>query len=290
MPGRKEFCSDESLANAEPLAATASRVDHWLLVEYRGLWSHDAVAGSGLSGQVKARLREQVAARPFTKLLFVRRTRRRRHAGFAVFRGSSPERGGVLFAAELEAYDDLLDLDLTARGEPLGRPLLLVCTHGKHDRCCARSGRPLYEALSEQADEGWVWQSSHLGGDRFAGNVVFLPEGLYFGRLGPGEAWPVLDEYLAGRVELRHYRGRSCYSFAEQAAERAVREASGRRGIDDLELTARQESRLTFRAAGRVYEVEVSPAPGELGYLTCTTETLRRPRRYAARILRESAA
>src|SRR5439155_8048133 len=186
-PGDREFCSEVSTENSEPLAATASRVDHWVLVEYRGLWSHDALVGSGLSDQVEAHLRGQAAARPHTKLLFVRRTARRRRPGLAAFWGSSPERGGDLYHAEVEAYDDLLQLDLTAPGDLLGHPLLLVCTHGKHDRCCARHGRPLYQALDEQAEEGWVWQSSHVGGDRFAGNVVFLPEGIYFGRVGPGE-------------------------------------------------------------------------------------------------------
>jgi hypothetical protein len=290
MPERREFCSEESRENAEPLSATASRVDHWLIVEYRGLWSHDALAGSGLSDQVKARLREHAAARPFTKLLFARRTQRRGRPGLAVLWGSSPEHGGTLFQAELEGYEDLLELDLTGPGEPLGHPLLLVCTHGKHDRCCARYGRPLYQALDEQAEEGWVWQSSHVGGDRFAGNVVVLPEGLYFGRVGPAEAWPVLDEYLAGRIHLEHYRGRSCYSFAEQAAELAVREATGLRGLDDLELARNEGPLVELRAGGRVYQVEVTPTPGMLTYLTCSAETLRRPRHYAARILRESAA
>ena len=62
-PGDREFCSEVSTENSEPLAATASRVDHWVLVEYRGLWSHDALVGSGLSDQVKAHLRGQAAAR-----------------------------------------------------------------------------------------------------------------------------------------------------------------------------------------------------------------------------------
>jgi hypothetical protein len=290
MRERRAFCSEVSRENAESLAATASRVDHWLLVEYRGLWGHDALAASGLSDHVKARLREQAAARPNTKLLFVRRTQRRGRTGLAVLWGSSPERGGALFHAELEAYDDLLALDLTAPGEPLEHPLLLVCTHGKHDRCCARHGRPLYQALAEQADDGWVWQSSHVGGDRFAGNVVFLPEGLYFGRVGPAEAWPVLDEYLAGRIDLERYRGRSAYTFAEQAAERAVRERAGLVGIGDLELAGSDGGLVSFRAGGRLYEVEVAPDPAPLTYLTCTAEALRRPLHYAARILRESAA
>ena len=290
MPAARAFCAEVSLDNAEPLAGTASRVDHWILIEYRGLWGHDALAASGLSKHVKARLREQAEARPNTKVLFVRRTERRRHAGLAVFWGSSPGRGGWLSHVELDAYEDLLAHDLTEPRESLGHPLLLVCTHGRHDRCCARKGRPLYEALMEQADEGWVWQSSHVGGDRFAGNVVFLPQGLYFGRVGPGEAWPVLDEYLAGRIDLEHYRGRSAYTFSEQAAERAVREAGDLRGIDDIELVEHDGSHVVFRAGGRRFDIGVTGDPGALAYLTCNAETLRHPLHYAATILRESAA
>lgn len=342
MPSSRAFCADVSLEHAEPLAATASRVDHWLLVEYRGRWGRDALAGSGLSDEVKAHLRRQAAARPRTKLLLVRRAHRRREPGLAVLWGSSKERGATLYRAELGSYEELLGLDLTADGadggqgenrraelrhEPppapdelrsksskrperrprdeaarrgsgaaaaiggqLAHPLLLVCTHGKHDRCCARYGRPLARALEELAEQGWVWQSSHLGGDRFAGNVVVLPEGLYYGRVQAADARTLLDEHLAGRIDLPHYRGRSCYSFAVQAAERAVREETGLVGIDDLELAGVHERTVRFRAAGRVYEVETSEAAGPPAYLTCGAETVRRPRRYAARILRESAA
>jgi hypothetical protein len=283
------FCSDVSLENAEPLAATASRVDHWILLEYRGLWNRDALPASGLSDQVKARLREQGAARPRTKVLFVRRTERRGRPELAVMWGSSFERGGRLFATEIESYEDVLDLDLTAPGDPLSDPLFLVCTHGKHDPCCARHGRPLYQALAELAGDEQVWQVSHVGGDRFAGNVVVLPDGLYLGRVGPGEACAVLEEYLAGRIDLAHYRGRSFYSFPAQAAERVVRETAGLTGLADLELVAERPI-FVFRGGGRVFEVDVTAAPGPLSYLTCSSETLRHSRHYAARILRESAA
>jgi hypothetical protein len=286
---RKPFCSDVALENAEPLAATASRVDHWILLEYRGLWNRDALAGSGLSDEVKRRLREQVAARPHTKLLFVRRTERRGRRQLAVFWGSSQEHGGSINRTEVESYEDVLDLDLTAFGDPIDHPLLLVCTHGKHDPCCARHGRPLYQALAELAEDDWVWQVSHVGGDRFAGNLVVLPDGLYFGRVTPEAAWPVLEDYLAGRIRLEHYRGRTAYSFPVQAAERAVREHAGLAGIDDLELIQRHPL-VAFRGGGRRFDVDVTSAPGPLSYLTCTSETLRHPLHYAARILRESAA
>jgi len=190
---------------------------------------------------------------------------------------------------EFEAYDDLRGLDLRD-GETAGHPLFLVCTHGKHDRCCAKFGRPLYDAVREQVEDGWVWQSSHVGGDRFAGNVVVLPEGLYFGRVEPADAWSLLDEYLAGRIDLEHYRGRSAHTFSEQAAEIAIRRMTGLKGLGELELVDHDGAHVRFRAGSRMFDVGVVYEPGELTYLTCDAETLRRPRHYAVEILRESAA
>jgi len=286
----RPFCAEASRDTGEPLVATASRVDRWILVEYRGLWGRDAVAASALPDEVKAHLRERAAARPHTKLLFVRRGDRRRRDGSAVFWARSPERGAAAYRADVERYEDLLELDFDAPGTLLDHPLLLVCTHGKHDRCCARYGRPLYEALREQADDGWVWQSSHVGGDRFAGNVVSLPDGLYFGRVAPADAWPLLDELLARRVHLATYRGRSCYPMRVQAAEIAVRSRTGATGVEDVELVGATGASVRFRVGGRVYEVEVEERQGELTYLTCGSPALRHPRLFAAGIPRESAA
>jgi hypothetical protein len=292
MPERDTpFCAEVSLENGESLSATASRVDHWILVEYRGLWGHDALAASGLSREVKAHLSEQRDARRNTKLLFLRRPHRRDHPTLAVFWGSSAGAAPALYHAEIEAYDELLGLDVTAAGRVLiDHPLFVVCTHGKHDRCCARYGRPLYKALEEQAEDDWVWQASHVGGDRFAGNVVVLPEGLYFGRVEPGDAWSLLDEYLAGRLDLDRYRGRSAHAFSEQAAEIAIRRTTGLRGLDDLELVEHDGAHVRFRAGSRMFDVGVVYEPGELTYLTCDSETLRHPRHYAVEILRESSA
>src|SRR3954469_2815404 len=111
MEQARPFCAESSRDNAEPLGATASRVDNWILIEYRGLWGHDAVASSGLSDAVKRHLREQVRARPSTKLLYIRRTERRRAETLTVYWGSSPERDGEVYTAELGSYVELLALD-----------------------------------------------------------------------------------------------------------------------------------------------------------------------------------
>jgi hypothetical protein len=284
----REFCSDVSRADDEPLAATASTVDRWLLVEYRGLWAHDAVDRSTLSPAVKEALVRWRHAAPRSRVLFVRRPERRGVEGLVAFRADTPERGGRLRRLDLERHDDLAVLDLDAAGEPVEGPLLLVCTHGKHDPCCARRGRPLYEALRDEVEEDCLWQVSHVGGDRFAGNVVVLPTGVYLGRVEPGEAWTIVDGLLAGRVPLDRYRGRSCHPFPVQAAERAVREATGLLGVDDLALAGSARDgdgwrvRFDERASGARWEVVVERRDGPLTTLTCSAGALRHSRHYAA--------
>jgi hypothetical protein len=286
----RPFCSEVSAEGGEPLAGTASRVDNWILVEYRGVWNSDALAGSGLSDQVKAHLRAEVRALWPAKLLFIRRRERRGPEGLVVFR----LKGGVGRRFQIAHYEELLDLDYEL-GAPLEHPLFLVCTHGKHDPCCARYGRPLYDVLVDQADEGWIWQVTHVGGDRFAGNVVVLPEGLYYGRVRPEEAWLLLDEHLAGRIYLDRFRGRSSLPFAVQAAEIAVRERSGLTAaelseVDSARSPGTDRWSVRLQMENRRFEVQLRVEPGPLTYLTCSAENLRHPPRYVVETLRESDA
>ncbi|MBW4565294.1 MAG: sucrase ferredoxin [Mojavia pulchra JT2-VF2] len=65
---------------------------------------------------------------------------------------------------------------------------ILVCTHGSHDKCCARHGNPFYfHAQNTISDLGLdnvrIWKSSHFGGHRFAPTIIDLPEGRYYGIL-----------------------------------------------------------------------------------------------------------
>jgi hypothetical protein len=281
MSSRRPFCSDVSRENGESLGATASRIDHWLLVEYRGLWGPEALRASGLSDQVKQSLRAQVHARPRSRLLFLRRPDRRGRAELRAYAATSREGEESLRCTSFSSYEDLRTLDLAQGGETLERPLFLVCTHGKHDPCCARHGRPLFEALAEQVDEEAVWQTTHIGGDRFAGNLLCLSSGVYYGRVEREDAGRVLDAHLDHTIELEHYRGRSCHSFAAQAAERDIRERTGMLRLDDLRLVSEQGSRIAFADRdGHVHEREVSLELGPKDYLTCTAREMHRPRRY----------
>jgi hypothetical protein len=288
MTERRPFCSDLARENGEPLAATASRIDRWFLIEYRALWTRDALAGSGLSDQVKAHLREQVRSVEYGRLIFIRRPDRRRAETLFVFTVDSREGRARTRCSEIDGHEDLRRLDLTddEAGIPVDDPLFLVCTHGKHDPCCARYGRPLYEGLCDEAEASWVWQTTHVGGDRFAGNLVCLPEGVYYGRAGREDAPRLVDAHLAGRIDLQNYRGRCIHSFPVQAAERALREETGLLGLSDLVLRSSEAGGerwlVTFEAAGVDREVEVRTERGDLTYLTCNAPAVKRPLRYVA--------
>jgi hypothetical protein len=293
---KRALCADVSGAASESLAATASRIDRWLLVEYRGLWDRDVLGGSLLSAQLKEHLRDQLAKLGHARLLFIKQPSRRAQARRMLYIGSSRPGEESLYTLEFERHDDLLEYDFASAlldggmpGVPVEHPLFIVCTHGKRDRCCAKYGHPLYDGVKGKVDPDWVWQSTHVGGDRFAGNVVVLPEGLYFGRVEEADLDPLLDSYFDRRIYLDLYRGRSAYTFAVQAAERAVREAEGLTGLDDV-LLERVERRdggwtVTLRATGVARKVDVAlELADEPVYLTCGSVTPQRPRRYVAQL------
>ena len=290
---RRPFCADLSRTRGEPLGATASRIDNWILVEYRGAWRRDILGGSLLSPKLKTHLREHLELLRPARLLFVKQPERRAESGRRVFLASTTPGAERLLGLEVEHQDDLRDVDLAdalAGGDapfhPIADPVLVVCTHGKRDRCCARYGGPLYDALRAAAPPGEVWQSTHVGGDRFAGNVVALPQGTFHGRVAPGDIPGLLKAMARGCVDLDRYRGRSAYSFAVQGAERALRETEGILGLDDLVLLGSEHRgdetwRVRFRTPdGATHRLDVVAELGESELLTCEAAEPRPQRRF----------
>ena len=152
----------------------------------------------------------------------------------------------------------LLDVDLGALrtdgtlGWPEAPgPVLAVCTHGRHDACCAESGRPVAAALAAAHPEE-TWEVSHIGGDRFAGNLLVLPHGLYYGRLDQVAALTVAGAHLAGQVDLDHLRGRSGWAMPVQHAEVALRRELGETRLDAVRLVRTRVDGSTTRAVFRV--------------------------------------
>ncbi len=72
-----------------------------------------------------------------------------------------------------------------------------------------------------------TWEVSHIGGDRFAPNVLVLPDGLYYGRLEPGDAEDFVSAHRTGLLTLPRLRGRTMFDFRVQAAEHYLRVHTG---------------------------------------------------------------
>jgi hypothetical protein len=173
---------------------------------------------------------------------------------------------------DLASVDELVGVDLDRDGVAVDVPLVLVCGHGSRDACCALLGTPVYGALAG-LDGVETWLSSHQGGHRFAANVLVLPAGVQLGRLAPDEARRVVGAATSGRIELDRYRGRTFHEPAVQAAEIAVRGATGTLGIDDLRVSEVTGTRVAFTATdGRVHAAEVEEIAGPVVPPSCGAE------------------
>jgi hypothetical protein len=284
VPGRSPiYCSEVSRRVDEQAFGTASIGNLWFLLEYSLAWERKAVEDSLLSTRVKGFLEDLVKTLPRARILLIKTDRlRTKDLSFYVVRSS--ERAPFQIKFQLSNYEELLELDIASiaagnaasRGELITSPLFLVCTHGRRDKCCAKFGYPLYKSLRASVDDT-VWQSSHVGGDRFAANLVCLPHGLFYAHVTDESGHEIIKEYRTGRVVLDKYRGRACYSHPVQAAEFFVRVETGLTGIDDIRhiRTERVDAtswRVLFEKAETetIYVADVKTRVSDFqNYITC---------------------
>jgi hypothetical protein len=135
---------------------------------------------------------------------------------------------------DLPADEHVLDvLAGTDRGTLSHEPVYLVCTHGRHDACCAVRGRPIAAALAGAYPDR-TWECSHIGGDRFAANVVVLPHGLFYGHVPVTRAVELAKRYDEGNVVPDLLRGSGAFAPAVQAAQHFARAAGHSVAVSNL--------------------------------------------------------
>ena len=281
-----DFCATHSLAIGEALAGTAiTKTQHFLVLEHAGPWGPKGIEDSALPVPIVEHFQALGKRHSQLRVQLIRGMGSTSGAARRLYLASCGEGAGRLTTLTLESDEALLALDLDgwlrgeapAPGSPESEPLLLVCVHGKRDRCCARLGMPLYRALSELASER-VWQTTHLGGHRFAATLIVLPQGVCYGRVEPSEAAALLGASRAHRLhDPARIRGRTLYSSEAQAAEVELRTRLGETREDALQLvdvTVEQgmasRVRFTTRVDGRMHEVVLSrealpPPPASCG-------------------------
>ena len=223
-------CSTASRDDGEHMAGTAPTETAWLLLEYAGSWGRKAVAESRLPEEVRSLLDGLAGVR----VQLIRRHGGAVDAGPRVFTASLG-RDPRVETAVLDDVRDVLDLDVAALAAggvpglaPYDGPLWLVCTNGRRDRCCAETGRPIAAALAERWPEA-TWETTHLGGHRFAGTLVALPTGVTLGRLDAASAVVACGDLAEGSLPLDRARGRAGLPGPAQVAELHLRARARRR-------------------------------------------------------------
>ena len=216
------------------MLGTASSATCYLLVECYGAWPArvaELFEGSNLSDHATACLRQFIDWCPEeVHPLLVRAPRERKgHRIYLVRAGTAVDGRPAGRRLLLDDHAEL-SLELLQRAYEHPRPfsdLLLVCTHGKRDKCCAKFGAKVVGQLRRRlSDKFEVFECSHMGGDRFAANAFWLPWGLCLGHLQTqmdavvaafnrqriplaclrgDAALPDFAQYLEGRVR-QHYR------------------------------------------------------------------------------------
>lgn len=223
-------CSDRSLERQDPLEGTGGFGERWFLVEIDGAWGAHAFLQSRLDPVVSRQLVTRIEGAGMRPLA-IRRTGRRadERRDQARWRWASvdarPGRESVRWGSVSDPRM-LLDVPLDgSTGEPSTEPILCVCTHARHDQCCAVKGRPVVTALAK-AYPKLTWECSHLGGDRFAATMILFPHGLYYGRVPAADAAAIVAHYREGILEQRYFRGRSSLPNVVQAAQGFARTAT----------------------------------------------------------------
>ena len=216
-------CSDASEGRDEPLHGTASFVRRWLLLEQPGPWGRNALMESRIPKQ-KARELWKRARAAGVRIVLVRRGVRQASKTRQCYFARTDDRGMELSHLALDSFEALLEVDLAPlqKGNPIvgattrTEPLFLVCTHGRHDACCSIRGNPV-SRLACAVPGMEAWECSHIGGDRFAANLVCFPHGIYYGRVALHDVVPLMP------------KGRSHSIITEAAA--VIRSRSRQRSI-----------------------------------------------------------
>lgn len=231
-----DSCSVSARARRDPLIGSAPPARGWLLFECPGPWP---VKATRLFGDLGPEMDRRTLAAEVRPMLVRRPGRTGPDAPRSWWFIDSIERTSL--RGEWTTNDDVrraLDLVDVARDDARSRmtpaePMILVCAHAKHDVCCAVRGRPIAAELALRWP-GSVWECSHLGGDRFAGNIAMLPDSVFYGGLDTTDAARLVVDHLAGEATLQHLRGAGTQTSAAQAAVAELLRREGSRRLLDV--------------------------------------------------------
>jgi hypothetical protein len=125
---------------------------------------------------------------------------------------------------------------------PVAGPDVLICGHGRRDRCCGSLGTSLQEDVARAGRlpaDVRLWRTSHTGGHRFAPTAIVLPEGTCWGYLDAGAVAGIVTREGPAIEQTPRYRG--CAGLASGAVQALERDVLAEVGWDLLDRPRRGE-------------------------------------------------
>lgn len=225
-----DFCSQLSLDNDSPLYGTAANAKVWIMLEYSGRWAARALGDNDLPGAVNDWLSTQAGAIPESRVVFIKQDSYQPQDTLYIARADADRQ--ALYRIRFESFEELIAIDVAGvlagevSAEIVTDPIVLVCTNGKRDQCCAKFGLPTYQALAQKMGRN-VWQVTHIGGHRYAPTLAVFPAGIYYGHIFAEQTDALVEAVTDHQVLLPHYRGRIFQSGPINAADYWLRKETG---------------------------------------------------------------
>ncbi|NJR65937.1 MAG: sucrase ferredoxin [Leptolyngbyaceae cyanobacterium CRU_2_3] len=232
----KFFCAEASRQAGEAMIGSASPYETYVLIECPTPWTPAAFDSPQIPASLKALIAEKQPERSLRFLLITRHPHAHPH---------SPLTKVLIYQQEKQEFSsgyrkcefDVADLDQAAsviRSYLSGKIVssttnpsqdVLICTHGSHDKCCAKYGLLFYRqaiAIAAPLENLRIWQSSHFGGHRFAPTAISFPDGRYYGNLNAGDFQAIATR--TGNIQdlSAIYRGWSMLPAPLQVMERKL--------------------------------------------------------------------
>ena len=278
------FCSNLSVSKNEEIFGTASQCSAFLLVRHPcpfpekivdaflpEKWMHYLVSFAKVR-KIKLLLTRDNSFEPIPEIIYVDHFQHRYKR----------------FHLSLDA-PEIFDLarGLDSEDIPwLTDPFFLVCTNGKKDKCCSLKGFPVYTKM-EETKRYPVFQCSHVGGDRFAANVLMMPFGIYYGRVEANKVETIYAALEKNEISPLFFRGCSTLNFLKQAIDFYLRRFLNYYKIEsNLMITGFRHVGSEINAFGiynsHYFEIELNEYSDSYNnYLTCKSANKESSKKYS---------
>jgi len=249
------FCAQACYQAGESMIGMTANNQHYVLVECPLPWPHQAAEAKPVPENLQALMTELRETQQSVRFLFIYNQTLKLRQGNRVIILTLPQgrtQGFYKYESQVNDLAQVAPLIRNYLADGTNADLedssairdILVCTHGTHDKCCGKYGKPFYQEackITASFPNVRVWQSSHFGGHRFAPTAIDFPEGRFYGFLNRDFFTSILQR--AGDISCLNqiYRGWSILPRPVQILEKELALVHGWDWFD-------------YKVAGRILE------------------------------------